>query len=150
MGLNLLSIGNLVLAAPYCIFYAKGIKLIKVLTQMTWFSLGILVHNTKTDKNTEDTQGPILLPTHKHILWQTAIWAQHLAIPQWMNNFLIQKFSLQRSTISFLFKDYSLLEVMHVLIKCSKTKSFLWNTKNTSSNGINGLNTYNTQRERKL
>ena len=48
--------------------------------------------------------------------------------------------------MSFLFKYYSLVEVTYLLIKCSKTKVFLWNTNNTNrnnnSNGVNKQNTY--------
>ena len=57
-----------------------------------------------------------------------------------MNKFLIQKFTLQRSIMPLLFKTYSLVGIIHLLIRFSKTKSFLGNTKNADRNGINGQN----------
>ena len=39
--LNLLSLGKLVLAAPYVCFMQKGIKFNKGLTWVTWFLLAI-------------------------------------------------------------------------------------------------------------
>ena len=42
-----------------------------------------------------------------------------------LNDLLIQKFILQRSTMSLLFKNYSLVEVIYLLIRFNKTKSFL-------------------------
>ena len=35
------------------------------------------------------------------------------------------------------FKNYSLIEVTHLLIRFNKTKFFLWNTENTDGNGVN-------------
>ena len=39
--------------------------------------------------------------------------------------------------MSFLFKYYSLVKVMYLLISCCKTRFFLWNTNNTNRNGVN-------------
>ena len=44
--------------------------------------------------------------------------------------------------MSLLFKTYSLLEVIHLLNRFNKIKSFLRNTKNTDRNSINGQNTF--------
>ena len=45
--------------------------------------------------------------------------------------------------MSLLFKNYSFAEeVMYLLIRFSKTKSFLCNTKNTDRNGVNEQNTH--------
>ena len=52
----------------------------------------------------------------------------------------------------FLFKNYLLVKVICLLIRCYKTRFFLWNTINTDENGVNKQNTHthhtHTQRER--
>ena len=40
------------------------------------------------------------------------------------------------------FKNYSLVEVIYLLIRFNKTKFFLQNTKNTDGNCVNQLNTH--------
>ena len=47
-----------------------------------------------------------------------------------------------------LFKNDSLVEDIYLLISVNKTKSFLWNTKNTVRNSVNEQNTYTTHREK--
>ena len=44
--------------------------------------------------------------------------------------------------MSFLFKNYSLVEVIYLLIRCYKTRFFLRNTNNTDRNGVNKQNTH--------
>ena len=74
---------------------------------------------------------------------------QHLPVLDWMNNLLTQKFTLQKSTMSLLFKNYLFVEVIYLLlIKFNNTKSFMWNTKNTDRNGINEQNTHTPPREK--
>ena len=43
--------------------------------------------------------------------------------------------------MSFLFKNYSLEEVVYLLIRWNKTKIFLWNTNKSDRNGLNKQNT---------
>ena len=50
--------------------------------------------------------------------------------------------------MSFLFKNYSLFEVVHLCIRCNKTKFFLWNTNNTDKNGVNKQNTHTKHLEK--
>ena len=50
--------------------------------------------------------------------------------------------------MSFLFKNYSIVEVAHLFIRCNKTKFFLWNTDNTDRNGVNEQNTYTKHLEK--
>ena len=71
--------------------------------------------------------------------------ATFIAINKQLTN---TKFTLQRSTMFLLFKDYSLAEAIYLLIKFHKTKSFLWNTNNTKRNDVNEQNTH-THSERK-
>ena len=42
-----------------------------------------------------------------------------------LNNLSIQKFTLKRSTMSLLFKYYSLVEVIYLFIRFNKTKYFV-------------------------
>ena len=49
---------------------------------------------------------------------------------------------LKRPAMSFLFKNYSLVKVMYLLIRCNKTRFFLGNTNNTNRNGVNKQNTH--------
>ena len=44
--------------------------------------------------------------------------------------------------MSLLFKNYSLVEVVYLFIRCSKTKFFLLNTNDTDKNGVNIQNTH--------
>lgn len=59
-----------------------------------------------------------------------------------MKNLLIQRFTLQRSIMSLLYKNYSLVVVMYLLIRFKNT--FQRNTKNTDRNGVNEQNTNTT------
>ena len=63
-------------------------------------------------------------------------------ITDWHKNLL--------SIMFFLFKNYSLVKVLYLLIRCCyKTRFFLWNTNNSDRNGANkqNTNTPNTQRK---
>ena len=44
--------------------------------------------------------------------------------------------------MSLLFKNYSLLKFIYLLIRCSKTRFFLWNTNITDLNGVNKQNAH--------
>ena len=44
--------------------------------------------------------------------------------------------------MSFVLKNYTLVEVVYLFIRCNKTKFFLWNTNNTNRNGVNKQNTH--------
>ena len=47
------------------------------------------------------------------------------------------------------FRNYSeRVEFMYLLIRFSKTKSFLWNTKSNDKNGINEQSTHTLLREK--
>ena len=44
--------------------------------------------------------------------------------------------------MALLFKNYSLIEVMYLLIRFNKTRCFPQNTKNTAKNGTNKQHTH--------
>ena len=62
-----------------------------------------------------------------------------------LNNSLISKVYFP---MSFLFKNYSLVEVVYFHIRCNKTKFFLWNTNNTDKNDANKKNTHTKHLEK--
>ena len=51
---------------------------------------------------------------------------QQVPVLPWMNNLLIQKFTLHRSSNVFALQKYSFVKVMNLLIRVNKTKSSLW------------------------
>ena len=53
-----------------------------------------------------------------------------------------QRFTLQCSKMSLLFKNYWLVEVAYLLIRFNETKFFPWNTKNSERYGVNKQNTH--------
>ena len=50
--------------------------------------------------------------------------------------------------MSFLLKNYSLVESVYLFIRCNKTKFFQRNTKNTDRNGVNKQNTHTKHLEK--
>ena len=50
--------------------------------------------------------------------------------------------------MSFLLKNYSLVESVYLFIRCNKTKFFLRNTNNTDINGVNKQNTHTKHLEK--
>ena len=49
---------------------------------------------------------------------------------------------LPKSTVSLLFENHLLAKVTYLLIRFNKTKSFLWNKKNTDRNHVNEQKTH--------
>ena len=43
--------------------------------------------------------------------------------------------------MSFLFKNYSFVKVIYLLIRCYKTRFFIWNTNHTDRKGVDKQNT---------
>ena len=101
--------------------------------------------HTHIHKDTQRTQGPTDWHTHINLLTPLVLCA-HSSFLYWMNNLLIST-----STMSFLFQSYS-CRGHDLLIRCSKTEFFLWNTSNTDRNGVNKQNTHTntTQRNKTL
>ena len=69
---------------------------------------------THTDKHTGDTGISRLTHTYKCTLTPPAMSTQQQPMLQLMNTLLIQKFTLQRSPMSLLFSNYSLVEVIYL------------------------------------
>ena len=141
------------LAAPCCLFYARRYRIYwRIDTDHMVLASVVSWYPTKTNTHTHTGQTKHLtirtIHTYKYILTPPVMCAQQLPVLNWINDVLIQRFTLQRSTMCFLFRNYSLVEAIHLLIRFKKTNSFLWNIKNTVRNGINGHNRHHTQREK--
>ena len=50
--------------------------------------------------------------------------------------------------MSFLLKNYSLVESVYMFIRCNETNFFLQNTNNTDRNGVNKQNTHSKHLEK--
>ena len=50
--------------------------------------------------------------------------------------------------MSFLLKNYSLVESEYLFIRCNNTIFFLWNTNNTDKNGVNKQTTHTKHLEK--
>ena len=111
------------------------------------FASTLIYYHTHIQTHTGHTGTNRLTHTYKYILIPYVMYTQQLPVLHWVNNLLIEK--LQRSTISLLLKNNSLAKVIHLMITFKKTKSLLWNTKNTDRNGIIKQNTHHTQRGQK-
>ena len=116
--LNLSRLGILVTAAPCCVFYANETK-----HQIYW----------RFDTDDMVFASAFLSHTDKHIDSHTYIniYYHHLSrhrAATCINNLLIKKFILQRSAMSFLFKNHSLVEVIYLLIWFNKTFSPTYET----------------------
>ena len=131
-----MSLGTLVLVAPCCLFCTTRHWI------YCWFDIDDMVfaitlnwyhtHRIHRDQYT-------YTHTYKYVLTSPVTCAQQLSVLQWMNNFLIQKFTLQISTMFYCSKITHLyVKIMDLLIRLSKTKLFLWMIKNTNRNCING------------
>ena len=71
--------------------------------------------------------------------------SQQLLTLHWMIYWYIKKLL---SRMSFLFKNYSLVEVVYLSIRCNKFNFFLWNTSDTDRNGVNKkITPTNTQKK---
>ena len=73
---------------------------------------------------------------YKYILTPPATCSQKLSVLHWIIHWY-QKFTFHNVT---LFKNYSLVEVVYLFIRCNKTNFFLWNTNNTDINSANQEN----------
>ena len=132
-------------------FIQQGIKFTEGLPLMTWILLVLWFDITHTDKHIGHTGTTTLTHTYKYILTAPVMGTQQLPLVHWMDDLLIQIFTLKRSTMTLLFKYFLLLTVLYLLITFNKPRSFLWNTKNTDKNGAyDENNTTYRETERKI
>ena len=62
--------------------------------------------------------------------------AVFISLDKWIKNYLAEFRNV------FAFQNYSLVEVIYLLIRFNKIKFFPWNAKNTDKNGANKQNTH--------
>ena len=92
-------------------------------------------------KDTQHTLWPVDWHTHINIIYTTT-YVLTAVIFITLNEYFTYTKNLL-STMPFLFKNYSLVKVckiIHLLIRCYKTRFFLWNTNNTDRNSVNKQN----------
>ena len=132
--------------APCCVFHATRHQIYQScgMHDVVFASTLIWYHTQR--QNTQDTQGPIGGYTDINIMHINTTCAQNKY--PYCTNLLKQTCTLQSSTMSYLFKNHSLVKVVNLLIRFNKTKSFLRNTNNTNRNGIYVWNTYTTHWEK--
>ena len=135
-------------------FMQKGVKFTEVWHVM-WFFAGTMTqcHTHTNTQHTQHTQGPVDWHTHINIYLHHLLCAHSscLYFVKWLNEWFTDIKNLT-STMSFLFKNYSLVKVIYLLIRCYETRFFLWNIYNTDRNGVNKQNIHThihqTHRER--
>ena len=93
--------------------------------------------DTHTYKDTQHTLTNRLTHPYKYTLIPSAMCSQQLSALHWIIHWY-QKFSFQ----CLLFKNYSLVEVVYMYIRCNKTKFFLCSTNDTDKNGVDKQNTH--------
>ena len=128
-------------------FMQQGIRFTEVWLVM-WFFTGTLIWycthtHTHTHTNTCRAHSGASRLTHpcKYKFTPPVMCSSYLYYIKW-NHSLISKIYFP---VSFLFKNYSLVKVIYLLIRCYKTWFLLWNTDNTDRNGVNKQNTCTNQ-----
>ena len=81
------------------------------LKQITWFLLAIWLDITQRQTHTWHTGSTRLACTYTNILTSSIICRKHLRVFYWMDNLLIQKFTLLKLTISLLLLTWILIEM---------------------------------------
>ena len=148
-----MSLGILVAVAPCCVFYATRHQIYWRLKRddMVFVSILIWYHiHRQTHKGGTETNW--LTHIYEYILTPPVMCTQQLLALHWMNDLLIQNFTLQMSAMYLLLKNCSLAELIYLLIRFKKTMSFLWNTRNIDRNCVNeqGTHTHTSHTERKI
>ena len=148
MEVNFLSLGTLVLAAPCCAFHATKYQIYWLETDdrvfTNWFDMVTQIwYHTHRQSYKWHKRSYRLTHAYKSksVLATPVMCTHQLTVLHWMNNLLIQKFIVQRSKMSLLFKNCSLVEVISILlIRFNKTTSFLLGRKCNEGNGVNEQN----------
>ena len=120
--------------------FTQGVKFTDVWHIKRYFSGTLILYHTHkyTQKHTEQSGPNRLTQPHKHILKPPAMRSQQISVLHWINNSHIKNLL---STMS-IFKNYSHVEVVYMLIRFNKPKFILWNTNITDKNGANKQNTH--------
>ena len=148
MDLHMLSLVTLVPEGPWYVFYATRHQVYWGLTHnvafccystLIWYQAHTSTH-THTHTHTHTcTQGPVDWHSHINIYLCHLLCAHssYLYYIEWIIH-RCQEFTFHN--VFFFPKKYSLVEVIYLLIRCCKTRFFLWNTNKTDRNGVNKQN----------
>ena len=129
MDLRMLSLGNSVPKGPCSVFFEINYQVYRG-----------LAHNVVFWQYSD-------LISHRHTKTHSTLRGQHTVMPLWINiyttsyvltaamcitlNGQFTNIKNLLSTMSSLFKNYSLVAVMYLLVRFTKSKFFPWNTRNT-------------------
>ena len=139
-------------------FYATRYQVYWGLTHNVTFLLVLWFDITHTNnkhthiqRHTAPSEANRLTHPYKFIFASLVMCSQQLSLLHWINNSLISKIYIAQCL--FFSKYNSLVKVIYLLIRCYKTRFFLWNKNSTDIIGINKQNihtphTHQTLRER--
>ena len=121
----------------------QGVKFTEVWYMMLFFTGTLIWYHTCTNTHTCEQRYTAhsgtnkLTHPYKYMLKPPVMCPQQLSRSHWMNNSLTSKMYFPKCL--FFSKT---TEAIYQLIRCNKTKFFLWNTNNTDRNGVNKQNTH--------
>ena len=125
---------------PWCIFMQAS----SLLRFDTWCGFLLVpwfdITHTHTHTHTAHSGVSRMIDPYKYIFKPTVTCSQQLSLLQWMKN----------SMTSNIFFPYCLFFSKIMLIRCYKTRFFLWNTNNTDRNGVNKTHTHTRNTQRKI
>ena len=146
MDLYMSSLGTLVPKGPWCVFYVTKHHVYWGLTHNVifyWYSDLIWNKKTHSTLRGQSTDTPI------YIYIYTTCYRLTAANLTRLNEYFTNIKNLL-STMSSLFKNCSLAKVIYMLIRCCKTRFFLWTTNNTDRNDVNKQSTHTSNTQRKI
>ena len=129
MDLHMFSLGTLLPQGSWYVLYAKGIKFTEIWNMFFYWYSDLISHTQTHTAHSEASRltCPYNIYLH-HLLYAHSSYLYYI---KWL-----------LSTMSFLFKNYSIVKVIYLLIRCYKTRFFQWNKDNTDRNGVIQQNTH--------
>ena len=126
-----------------CVLWNKASSLLRSTHNVVlcWYS-DLISHTHKyTHAHTGHTEHSRVSRLHTHInIYLHQLLCAHSSY-LYCTEWIIYWYQNLISTMSFLFKNYSLEKVIYLLIRSYKTRFFLWNTNNAVRNCANKQNT---------
>ena len=124
------SIDTLVQEEP-CVLYTIRYQIYRGLTHNEYFGGTLIWYHTQIKTYNTNTRAKRLTHSYKYISKSPVMCSQQLSVFHWITNCWYQKSTSEISSLSLLFNNYPLVEITYLLSRFSKTKFFLWDTKNT-------------------
>ena len=123
------SLGTLVPEGSWYVLYAKGIKFTEIWNMVFYWYSDLISHTQTHTAHSEASR--LTCPYNIYLHYLLYAHSSYLYYIKWL-----------LSTMSFLFKNYSIVKVIYLLIRCYKTRFFQWNKDNTDRNGVIQQNTH--------